>query len=327
MNEFALIDLIRSECAIQRSDVLLGIGDDAASIQVPRGHELLVCTDTLIAGRHFPINTRPEHIGWKSLAVNLSDLAAMGAEPAFALLALSLPESDEVWVRAFAAGFAELAAQHGVALIGGDTTRGALSVTVTAMGFSPRGKVLKRSGARPGDAIAVCGELGRAAAGLQYLKGHPDCGRAYRLDPHRLGHQWIRHLDRPLPQIAQGIALRDYASSGIDISDGLVADLGHILKQSHAGADVTLASIPGWGALSEELGPDLATQHVLSGGDDYVLLVTIAPELWEAARAAVGNTGAELHRIGQVSEDSGVRIRDGAGTLIVPTVSGWDHFA
>src|SRR5690349_14519883 len=130
MNEFALIDLIRSECALQRPDVVLGIGDDAASVQVPAGHELVVCTDTLVAGRHFPLNTRPEHIGWKSLAVNLSDLAAMGAEPAFTLLALSLPDADEAWVRAFAQGFAELAKRHGVALIGGDTTRGPLSITV-----------------------------------------------------------------------------------------------------------------------------------------------------------------------------------------------------
>jgi thiamine-monophosphate kinase len=327
MNEFALIDLIRAECALQRPDVLLGIGDDAASVRVPPGHELLVCIDTLIAGRHFPLNTRPEHVGWKSLAVNLSDLAAMGAEPAFALLALSLPEADEAWVRAFAQGFSELAAQHSVALIGGDTTRGALSITVTAMGYAPNGKVLKRSGARPGDVIAVCGEVGRAAAGLQYLKGHPDCGRVYRLDPHRLGHQWVRHLDRPPPQIAQGMALRDIASSAIDISDGLVADLGHVLKQSHAGADIALASIPGWDTLCEELGPDLTTQHVLSGGDDYVLLVTIAPEHWDAARASVGSTGAELCQIGQIVAEPGLRIRDAAGALIVPAVSGWDHFA
>ncbi len=327
MTEFSLIDLIRTECALHRPDVLLGIGDDAASIQVPPEQELLVCTDTLIAGRHFPLNTRPEHIGWKSLAVNLSDLAAMGAEPAFALLALSLPESDETWVRAFAQGFSELAAQHNVALIGGDTTRGALSITVTAMGFAPRGTILRRSGAKPGDVVAVCGALGRAAAGLHYLKGHPDCGRAYRLDPHRVGHQWVRHLDRPPPQIAQGIALRAYVSSAIDISDGLAADLEHVLNSSGVGADITLASIPGWGELREELDQDVATQHVLSGGDDYVLLVTVPPDRLDAARTALGAADATLHEIGRITSDAGLRVRDAAGDIIEPTTRGWDHFA
>jgi thiamine-monophosphate kinase len=327
MSEFSLIDVIRSECALHRPDVLLGIGDDAASIQAPPDQELLVCTDTLIAGRHFPLNTRPEHIGWKSLAVNLSDLAAMGAEPAFALLALSLPESDEAWVRAFAQGFSELATRHGVALIGGDTTRGALSITVTAMGFAPRGTALKRSGAKPGDVIAVCGALGRAAAGLHYLKGHPDCGRAYRLDPHRLGHQWVRHLDRPPPQIAQGMALRAHASSAIDISDGLAADLGHILKASGVGADIALASIPGWEELREELDQDAATQHVLAGGDDYVLLVTVPPDRLDAARAALSAVDATLYTIGHIASDPGLRVRDAAGNIVEPATHGWDHFA
>lgn len=327
MNEFALIDLIRSECALQRDDVLLGIGDDAATVKVPAGHELVVCTDTLIAGRHFPLNTRPEHIGWKALAVNLSDLAAMGAEPAFALLALSLPAADTAWMTAFARGFSELATQHRVALIGGDTTRGALSITVTALGFVPPGRALRRTGAQSGDTIAVCGDIGTAAAGLHYLKGHPDCGRAYRLDPHRLGHQWVSRLDRPDPQLRAGLILRAYASAAIDISDGLVADLGHVLRQSGVGAAIELATIPGWAVLREELGDEVATRLVLAGGDDFVLLTTIAPDRFDAAQSALRDAGTLLSAIGHVRAESGLRIQDALGNALDFSATGWDHFA
>lgn len=327
MNEFALIDLIQSTCALHRPDVRIGIGDDAAAIDVPEGHELLICTDTLVAGRHFPINSRAEDIGWKSLAVNLSDLAAMGGTPAFALLALCLPDPDEAWVRAFARGFSELASRHNVALIGGDTTRGPLTITVTALGFAPRGMALRRGGAKVGDVIVVTGALGAAAAGLHYLGLRPECGRAYRLDPNRFDHQCVSALDRPVPQIAQGIALRDYASSAIDISDGLAADLGHVLRLSDTGADIELGLLPGWQALCEVLAVEQATRLVLSGGDDYVLLATVPPNRLQAAELAVKSTGAVLCAIGHVSAEPGLRIRDLQGNLIHIEKAGWDHFA
>ena len=327
MNEFALIDLIQSTCALHRPDVRIGIGDDAAAIDVPDGHELLICTDTLVAGRHFPINTRAEDIGWKSLAVNLSDLAAMGATPAFALMALSLPDADETWVRAFARGFSDLAIMHNVALIGGDTTRGPLSVTVTALGFAPRGRALRRGGAQVDDVIVVTGALGAAAAGLHFLGLRPECGRAYRLDPNRFDHQCVTALDRPVPQIAQGMALRDVASSAIDISDGLAADLGHVLRLSGTGADIELGLVPGWQALCETLTVELATRLVLSGGDDYVVLATVPPIRLQEAELAVKNTGAVLSAIGRVSAQPGLRIRDQQGNLIDVDQAGWDHFA
>lgn len=327
MNEFELIDLIRAECALQRPDVRIGIGDDAAAVEVPPGCELVVCTDTLVAGRHFPLNTRPEDIGWKVLAVNLSDLAAMGATPAFALLALCLPDADANWVRAFARGFAELSAQHRIALIGGDTTRGPMTITVTALGFVPIGKALKRSGAMVGDVIAVCGDLGAAAAGLRYLDTHPDCGRAYRLQRHRTEHQWVDRLDRPLPQVEQGIMLRDIASSAIDISDGLVADLGHVLRASGVGADIQLATIPGFESIREHIDADVAARLVLSGGDDYALLVTMPQNAFEQARSALIASGSSLTAIGLISSEPGLRIIDANGNSVQCDNAGWDHFA
>jgi thiamine-monophosphate kinase len=327
MNEFALIELIKSECALQRLDVRIGNGDDAASIDVPEGHELLVCTDTLVAGRHFPLDTRPEDIGWKSLAVNLSDLAAMGATPAFALLALCLPAADAVWVRAFARGFADVARLHDVALIGGDTTRGPLTITVTALGFAPRGLALKRSGAKPGDAIVVCGDIGLAAAGLHQFSTTSGRSHDPQDDSRSLAQRWLDALNRPTPQIQQGLLLRHIATSAIDISDGLAADLGLVLRQSGVGADIQLHSIPGWEILSHSLGADLATRLVLSGGDDYVLLATVPPGRLDDARTAIQESGAALSKIGTVTGEPGLRIHDIHGQTINVDKTGWDQFA
>jgi thiamine-monophosphate kinase len=326
MNEFELIDLIRAACALRRDDVVVGIGDDAAVTAVPAGCELVACTDTLVAGRHFPLNTRPEDIGWKSLAVNLSDLAAMGAAPAFALLALSLPDADAGFVRAFARGFAELAARHDVALVGGDTTRGPLTITVTAFGFVPSGTALRRAGAQVGDVVALCGSVGGAAAGLRYLGSHPDCGRAYRLQRHRTEHQWVDRLDRPQPQVACGLALRGHASSAIDVSDGLAADLGHLLRAGGVGADLALASIPGHAEIAEHIDIDTATRLVLGGGDDYVLLATLPESALAAAGAAVAAAGGTLTPIGRIVAEAGLRVADANGHPVEIAKPGWDHF-
>jgi thiamine-monophosphate kinase len=327
MNEFALIDLIKAECALQRADVRIGNGDDAAAVAIPDGHELLVCTDTLVAGRHFPMDTRPEDIGWKSLAVNLSDLAAMGATPAFALLALCLPSADSDWVRAFARGFADLARLHDVALIGGDTSRGPLTITVTALGFAPHGRALKRSGARPGDTIVVCGDIGLAAAGLHHLTTMPERSRDGLDDSKSSMQRWLDALNRPTPQIEQGLLLRHYATSAIDISDGLAADLGHVLRQSGVGADIQLPSIPGFEALSQSFGADLAIRWVLCGGDDYVLLATLSPDRFDEARAAFQRSGVMLTPIGNVTAAPGLRVHDIRGSALALDKAGWDHFA
>lgn len=327
MSEFALIDEIRKRCAVARAETVVGNGDDAATLMVPPGCELVVCTDTLVAGRHFPLNTRPQDIGWKALAVNLSDLAAMGAEPAFALMALTLPEHDLPWLQNFIDGFSELAREHRVALIGGDMTRGPLSVTVTALGFVPAGQARCRRGAQVGDVIAVCGDLGSAAAALHYLKDHPDCGRGESLELNIEAHRWVQQLDRPHPQVAQGQVLRDAVSSMIDISDGLAADLGHILSASAVAAEIELGQIPGWAALSEATNIAMATDQVLHGGDDYVLLVTVRPERFDALVVAVAQSGARLSKIGCITAGSGITLIDPDGKRGSLPTRGWDHFA
>ena len=218
--EFDLIESIRRRAA-HRPDVVLGIGDDAAIVTVRDGHELVVSTDTLLAGVHFPADSAASDMGWKALAVNLSDLAAMGAEPAWASLALTLPAADSDWLDAFLDGFCELAAEHDVALIGGDTTRGPLAITLTVHGLVPRGMALRRDGAGFADDVWVTGSLGDAAGGLAQW-------RAQGIQSAKLRHR----LDRPTPRIAAGIALRPLATAAIDLSDGLAADLGHVQSPS-----------------------------------------------------------------------------------------------
>jgi len=250
MTEFTLIERIRARAAT-RPDVLLGIGDDAALLAVPAGQALVVTTDTLIAGVHFPAETAPADIGWKALAVNLSDLAAMAATPAWCTLALTLPDADGDWVDAFLDGFLELAEQHGVALVGGDTTGGPLSITVTAQGFVPSDVALRRDGAQAGDDIWVTGTLGDAAGGLAQWQRQG-------LMSAKLRHR----LDRPTPRVAAGLGLRGLAHAAIDVSDGLAADLGHVLAASRLGAEVELGRLPTSRSLREhfpdETGPRTA---------------------------------------------------------------------
>ncbi|HEY3486500.1 MAG TPA: thiamine-phosphate kinase, partial [Gammaproteobacteria bacterium] len=259
MAEFDLIEYLRRHNPVQRPDVLQGIGDDCARVQVQEGFELAVTTDTLVAGVHFPVETSPHAIGYKSLAVNLSDLAAMGAEPAWVTLALTLPDANMKWLESFAAGFFTLAKQYGVQLIGGDTTQGPLSITVQAQGFIPRGQAITRGGAKPGDYICVTGALGEA--GLNLLK-------------HMSGEaapSAVNRLNYPEPRIIAGIALRGVASAAIDVSDGLIADLGHILTASKVGARLTLEELPLSEAMRQDQDPAKMFELALTAGDDYEL--------------------------------------------------------
>jgi len=348
--EFDLIARIRTRVRT-RDDVLLGIGDDAALLRVPSDHDLVVSTDTLNAGVHFPLGTAPADIGWKALAVNLSDLAAMGATPAWCTLALSLPDADTDWLDAFLDGFCALADMHGVALVGGDTTRGPLSITVTAHGLIPHGAALRRDSAQVGDEIWVSGTLGDAAAGLSLLNHSPG-GRgagvrgwteqhdvalpAPHHSPFSLAlpsvadeegdKQLLARLDRPTPRIALGIALRGIASACIDVSDGLAADLGHVLNASGVGAELQLAALPMSDAL-RAFDPAARERFQLSGGDDYELCFTAPAMHADHVRALAASANTDVTRIGRIQGGSSLQLRIADGTLRAIKRSGYEHFA
>ena len=306
----------------QRDDVIAGIGDDAALLQVPAGSELVVCMDTLVAGIHFPLSTAAAAIGHKSLAVNLSDLAAMGATPAWATLSLTLPDSDPVWLESFSRAFFRLADRYGIQLVGGDTTRGTLSVTVQAHGFVPRGRALRRQGAQPGDRIYVTGTLGDAGLALQ------------------LGDQADKvlrqRLDYPEPRIDIGLVLRDYASAAIDISDGLLADLGHLLEADGAdaskGASLQIDELPRSAVFTktiEQAGTarqDLFYELPLSAGDDYELCFTAPPHACEALEAALSRRPVACTAIGVVEQNPGVRCLKANGEVYHAVTDGYQHF-
>ncbi len=322
--EFDLIARIRDR-ARTRDDVLLGIGDDAALLRVPPGHDLVVSTDTLHAGVHFPHATTPADIGWKTLAVNLSDLAAMGATPAWCTLALSLPAADMEWLDGFLDGFCELADAHRVALVGGDTTRGALSITVTVHGLVPHEMALRRDGARAGDEIWVSGTLGDAAAALSLFTHFPASGGGLGRGRVRSDLLFAR-LNRPTPRIALGIALRGIASACIDVSDSLSADLGHVLHASAVGAELDLAALP----MSDPLrafDPVARAAFQLDGGDDYELCFTAPATQADRVRAAAAIAATSVTRIGRILAGNELRLRAADGALRVAEPTGYQHFA
>lgn len=311
--------------------VRLGIGDDAALLDLPPGESLAVTTDTLVAGRHFPRDTRPFDIGWKALAVNLSDLAAMGARPVGVTLAITLPEVDEPWLAAFADGFFALADAHGVPLIGGDTTRGPLSITVTALGSVPPAMALRRDGARPGDLIHVSGSLGDGGLGLalaqQRLHEVP-------LTSSQRSHALAR-LHRPTPRLALGLALRGMASAAMDVSDGLAQDLGHLLRASgrpaSLGATLALERLPLSPALQQLAGEGEPWQRqaldwALSAGDDYELLFTVPPERQGQVEALARELALPLTPIGVVSPAAGVDLRWRSTVYSAGQLAGYRHF-
>lgn len=316
--EFSLIDRIRERTAQGRDDVRLGIGDDAALLAVPAGQELVVAIDTLVDGVHFPRGTAATDIGWKALAVNLSDLAAMGATPAWALLALTLPNAEPDFIDGLATGFAELAQSYRLALVGGDTTRGALTLSVAVHGFVPPGNALLRAGAQVGDAIFVTGTLGDAAAGLKLVQQGvgADSRSAYL----------INRLNRPTPRVAAGLALRGHAHACIDVSDGLLADLGHICVASKVGAEIDASLLPRSSALLDLFDDASSREFALSGGDDYELCFTVSAQQVAAVRSDLARLGCGATRIGHIVEGEGVRVRGTNGQWLEPQHRGWDHF-
>ena len=270
MSEFDLINQFFKSTAVNRADVLLGIGDDCAILSPPDNKKLAVSTDTLICGVHFPESTSAENIGYKSLAVNLSDLAAMGADPAWVSLAISLPEANKIWLKSFMSGFNELAEKYNVALIGGDTTQGPLSVTVNITGFIDADKTLKRSTARSGDLIFVTGYIGDAYIGLKTILNNDFNNR---LSSQQLAY-CENKLNRPQPRIDVGNLLKGFSASAIDISDGLLADLNHICKASNVGADININNIPVSNALLNYYQDQPDWSSILTAGDDYELCFT-----------------------------------------------------
>ncbi len=318
--EFDLIERIRARLH-PRDDVVLGIGDDAALLRVPPGRELVVTADTLNDGVHFPRDTAPGDIGWKSLAVNLSDLAAMGAQPAWCTLSLSLPRSDAAWLDAFIDGFLALATQRGVALVGGDTTRGPLSISVTAMGLVEPGRALRRDAARVGDDVWVTGTLGDAAAALALL------GDASATVPDEAFSALRRRLDRPEPRNAAGVALAGIAHACIDVSDGLLADLGHVCARSGVGADIELAALPVSAALQMLGAGESSWQWQASGGDDYELCFTAPAQARDTIPAALEAAGTPATRIGRIVAGESLRAFDAHGQPWQAFRRGYDHFA
>jgi thiamine-monophosphate kinase len=318
ISEFDLISDYFSGLTPQRSDVMVGIGDDAALLRIPQGMDLAVSVDTLVAGVHFYPDTSPANLGHKALAVNLSDLAAMGAEPAWATLALTLPKVEESWLREFCRGFAALANQYQLQLVGGDTTAGPLSLTLQVHGLLPMGKGLMRGGAQVGDAIYVTGTLGDAAMALE-TKGE----WSVRSDLQPL----IARLERPTPRVEVGLALRGIASSAIDISDGLVADLGHILASSGVGAKVELDKLP--------LSPLVAASHqggerweaIIAGGDDYELCFTLPPEHRDQVDVIAQRTGVKITPIGVVEAQQQLHCIKPDGSLWTSERAGYQHFS
>ncbi len=298
---------------------VLGVGDDAALFRVGKGMELAVSTDMLVSGTHFFADADPRRLGHKTLAVNLSDMAAMGARPRWALLSLALPKVDPAWLRAFSAGFHALADAHEVELIGGDTTRGPLNLCVTIFGEVPRGRALRRDRARVGDDVWVSGELGSAALAVALQQGRISLSTS-------VAERCKRSLDRPQPRVALGLGLRGLANAAIDISDGLAADLGHICERSSLGADVWLDRIPGAKALAAVADRKLAEQALVAGGDDYELCFTAGVKNRARIEALSGRIGVRLQRIGAMRKGQGVSLLDGDGRARGAQVRGYDHF-
>ena len=305
MAEFSIIDTYFNRQ--QQSDVDLGVGDDSALLTPPPQHQLVICTDTLVAGRHFPLDTSAHAIGWKSVAVNLSDIAAMGATPHSILLALSLPQIDHDWLKGFSQGLYDCCDQFGVSLIGGDTTQSPhLTITVTALGWIETGQAITRAGAQVDDLIVVTGSVGDAAFALQHPK-----------------HALQKRLDYPTPRCEIGVMLKQLASSMIDVSDGLAQDLGHILTASQVGAKIELSQLP--------IKPDLSYlpeheqwQYALAGGDDYELCFTITRQNYQKLLQLQPNVITTI--IGQITQENGLTFeKDGLDHSL--QFHGYQHFA
>lgn len=315
-DEFDIIEAYFSGTGSASETTVLGIGDDAAVVEVPPGQQLVVSMDTLIGGRHFPLDTGPADIAYKALAVNLSDLAAMGAVPAWFLLSLSLERDDERWLSRFANGLKQTAEMFRLQLIGGDTCRGPLSITIQIGGLLPQGRYVTRAGAAAGDIVLVSGELGNAALGLALDSSEVEL-------PSTLASKCELALKRPRPRLELAAFLRDYASAAIDISDGLVGDLRHIIDASGRGARISRAAIP----VNSWLQENEAFDYALGGGDDYEICCCVAPrfraeiESWNRSHA-----DCRLTPIGEIT-DAGFEMRVGETLVDLDNYHGFRHFA
>ncbi len=317
--EFALIDRYFVRPVSPAAGVVKGIGDDAAILQVSPGTELVAAIDSIVAGRHFPAGTAPRAIGHRALAVNLSDMAAMGAVPRWALLALTMPAADPDWIGEFSAGLHELAARHGVALVGGDTTGGPLTVSVQILGEVPAGAAMRRDGAKAGDLLVVTGTLGDAAAGLAIVQGRiaaPSAGAACEL---------VARFEYPRPRVEFGIAARGIATAAMDLSDGLAGDLARLAAASGLAARIDVERLPASAALRSLALPAQARDWMIGGGDDYELLLAVPAGRLEALAAAAARLALPLTVIGDLHPGSGLVWTDGAGVIEV-SVTGYDHF-
>ncbi len=298
----------------------LGIGDDAAIIQASTNHQLVISADMSVVGTHFSHTAAPYDIGWKSLAVNISDMAAMGAKPKWVTLAIALPKVDEAWLAEFSRGFFTCADTFNVSLIGGDTTRGPLNITVQIMGEIPLGKALKRSGAQAGDDIWVSGQLGNAALGLSHYQNKKELPKETRT-------LCLKALHQPQPRVTLGLALHNIAHSCIDISDGLLADLGHILKASNLGATIHLKQCPTSDYIVNHLHEPEIQQQILAGGDDYELCFT-APSKYHQTILEISKTlNLRLSLIGQTMSELSLHVTGLDDKILSLDNKGYDHFA
>lgn len=324
MGEFDLIDRFFKRPARRAA---LGVGDDCALLNPTPGMQLAISTDLLLEGRHFLSTVDPVRLGHKALAVNLSDLAACGARPLAFTLALALPEAIDAWLEGFSRGLFALADAHDCELIGGDTTRGPLAICITVFGEVPPGQALLRSGARPGDDLYVSGTLGDARLALEVFRGT-------RSVPQAAFEAARERMEQPTPRVALGLALRGVATAAADISDGLVGDLGHILKASGAGAwidtSIAINLIAARGHLTLEGGQsdaEFALECVLAGGDDYELVFTAPPEARNRVKAAAVQTRTPVTRIGRIEAEPGLRLVDGSGAPVAGRFTSFDHFS
>ncbi len=324
MGEFDLIDRFFKRPVTRAT---LGVGDDCALLMPTPGMQLAVSSDMLVEGRHFLSTVDPARLGHKALAVNLSDLAACGAKPLAFMLALALPRADEAWLEGFSRGLFALADAHGCELIGGDTTQGPLNLCITVLGEVPREQALLRSGARAGDDLYVSGTLGDARLALEVFRGT----RALPLAAFEAARA---RMEQPTPRVALGLALRGVATAAADISDGLVGDLGHILKASGVGACIDsaiaidlLASKAHVTLASGQFDAEAALEYVLAGGDDYELVFTAPPAARDAVQAAAARAGTPVSRIGRIEAAPGLRLVDAAGQAITRRFASFDHFA
>lgn len=319
LGEFELIERYFRNLGVKRADVRLGIGDDAALLECAPGEQLVAAIDTLVGGTHFPMDSSPASIGHRALAVNLSDLAAMGARPMWALLALTLPKADETWLAAFAAGFGKLARIHDIALVGGDTTAGPLSITVQVLGSAPPSKALLRSGGKPNDILFVSGTPGDAAAGLAVEQGKLEVGDA--------GHAtYLRERFLfPTPRVELGQRLRDYVSACIDVSDGLLGDAGKLAAASSCGVHIECSQLPISPPLAAVVSAQRAREFALTGGDDYELCFAVPPAALEALQRDLPASDWSYRRIGELQAKRGSVVTH-HGTVIEFSHSGFDHF-